>query len=241
MEETQNKNILGWGPAASITVSFLAYFVSQFILIIPLAFIVAINPGQGIEQILANSPWIELALAGVSSATILLILFVFLKIRKRGFKDLGFRKPKLSDLGWLAIGFLVYMFLLAITLSIAGQIPGFNADQAQQIGYDSVKGWQILLAFVGLVILPPIAEEMMFRGFLYKGLTSKWPKVLSAFLASGLFALVHFQWNVGVDVFVLSLILIFLLEKTKNLWVCIALHAIKNGMAFLALFVFAGR
>jgi membrane protease YdiL (CAAX protease family) len=241
MQETQNKNILNWGPKSSLIVSFLAYFISQFILIIPLAFISVLNPGQSIEQILNNSPWIELALAGVSSATILIILYVFLKIRKRGFKDLGFKKPVWADLGWLAIGFVVYLILLAITLAIASQIPGFNADQAQQIGYTGVKGWQILLAFTGLVILPPIAEEMMFRGFLYRGLTTKWPKILSAFLASGLFALVHFQWNVGVDVFVLSLILIFLLEKTKNLWVCVALHAIKNGLAFLALFVFVGR
>jgi len=99
----------------------------------------------------------------------------------------------------------------------------------------------LVLAFIGLVVLPPIAEEMLFRGFLYRGLAKRLPKILSALITSGLFALLHFQWNVSLDVFVLSLVLIALYEKTKNLWVCVGLHAIKNGIAFLALFVFVSR
>ena len=41
--------------------------------------------------------------------------------------------------------------------------------------------------------------------------------------------------------FVLSLVLIYLREKTGSLWASITLHAIKNGVAFVALFALHGR
>jgi membrane protease YdiL (CAAX protease family) len=82
---------------------------------------------------------------------------------------------------------------------------------------------------------------MLFRGFLYRGLAKRWPKYIAAAVSSLLFAVVHFQWNVGVDVFVLSMVMILLYEKTKNLWVCVALHGLKNLVAYLMLFVFTGR
>jgi membrane protease YdiL (CAAX protease family) len=140
----------------------------------------------------------------------------------------------------MVLGAIIYYGALIAVLSLAQLIPGFNLEQTQEIGYQTVNGWQLGLAFIGLVILPPLAEEMLFRGFLYRGLAKKWPKILAAIFASVLFAVVHFQWNVGVDVFVLSMVMIFLYEKTKNLWVCVGLHALKNAVAFLVLFVFKG-
>jgi membrane protease YdiL (CAAX protease family) len=41
----------------------------------------------------------------------------------------------------------------------------------------------------------------------------------------------------GLDTFILSLFLIYLREKTDGLWASMALHALKNGVAFVALFV----
>jgi membrane protease YdiL (CAAX protease family) len=41
----------------------------------------------------------------------------------------------------------------------------------------------------------------------------------------------------ALDTFILSLVLIYLREKTGGLWASITLHAIKNGIAFVALFV----
>ena len=236
-----NKRTLGWGPAAAIFVSLGAYIISQLILVFPITIISYVNKSAAddFSGYLSDNPWLELLLSGISALTLGLVLWIFLKYRKRSFKDLGFKKPKLSDFGWLAVAVIVYFILLSISLTLAGLVPGFNADQQQDVGYSGIAGAQLILAFIGLVILPPLAEEMMFRGFMYRGMASKWPKILSALLTSFLFGLVHFQWNVGVDVFVLSLVLIALYEKTKNLWMCVSLHALKNFIAFLALFVFA--
>lgn len=229
---------LAWGPRAAITISIIAYIVSQLALVLVVIPIVALNGDKDIDSLLSGSPWINLALTGFSSLALLAVLWIFLKTRKQSFKNLGFRAFKASDFGWLGLAVIVYIIVLTVTMTLASKVPGFDAEQAQEIGYQAAQGWQLGLAFIGLVILPPLAEEMLFRGFLYRGLASVWPKIIAALFTSVLFGIVHFQWNVGVDVFVLSLVLIALYEKTKNLWMCVILHALKNGLAFLALFVF---
>ncbi|MEI7616592.1 MAG: type II CAAX endopeptidase family protein, partial [Actinomycetota bacterium] len=200
-----------------------------------------LNQGKDINSVIDNSTWINLALGGLSATTLIIVLWFFLKRRKSKIKDLGFKKFTKKDFFWMFIGLVVYFILLIIAITIANLIPGFNEEEVQNIGYTTAAGWQLMVAFVGLVVIPPLAEEMLFRGFLYRGLASKWPKIIAALVASVFFAVLHFQWNVGIDVFVLSLVMIFLLEKTKNLWVCVGLHAIKNGIAFLAIFVFASH
>jgi membrane protease YdiL (CAAX protease family) len=232
---------LKWGPVSAVTISFLAYILSQLILFIPLAIIATNNHGQDIQTLLDNSPWVQLALTGIASSTLLAVLWLFLKRRKSSFKDLGFRAFKASDISWVILGAVIYYGALIMALSLANLIPGFDLGETQTIGYLSANGWQKILAFIGLVAIPPLAEEMLFRGFLYRGLARRWPKYIAAIISSLLFAVVHFQWNVGVDVFVLSMVMILLYEKTKNLWVCVALHGLKNLVAYLMLFVFTGR
>lgn len=240
--QTNKLNLgIGWGPRASIFVSLGAYIASQLVLIMPALLIVFVSGNDDIESVLADSPWLQLVLTGISSIGLVAVLWLFLRARKLSFKNLGFAKIKATDFAWLAIAILVYFVALTITMTLASNVPGFDAEQAQDVGYEAVAGWQMAFAFIGLVILPPLAEEMMFRGFMYRGLASKWPKIVAALVTSLLFALVHFQWNVGIDVFVLSMILIWLYERTKNLWMCVLLHAFKNGLAFLAIFVFAAN
>lgn len=236
-----NSNKPTWSPWSAILLTILAYLASQLIIILPLAIILLFKHGQNIQTLLDKSTLLNFTLSAVSALMIILVLWIFLRRKKLKFKDLGFRAVKITDFGWLTIGTVAYFILLIVILTLASHIPGFNVNQSQDIGYQGVKGWQLGLAFVGLVVLPPLAEEMLFRGFLYRGLASRWPKIVAALVASSLFAVVHFQWNVGVDVFVLSLVLIALLEKTKNLWVCIGLHAVKNTIAYLTLFVFINR
>ena len=64
------------------------------------------------------------------------------------------------------------------------------------------------------------------------------PWWLPATLVSALFGVAHGQWNVGLDVFVLSMVACGLREATGSIWAGIVLHMIKNMVAFMATFVF---
>ena len=124
----------------------------------------------------------------------------------------------------------------------------FNMNQKQDLGFSTATtGLPLGLIFISLVILPPLVEEALFRGFLYGGLRGKLKPISAALITSALFALPHtfgndagasLLWVASVDTFLLSLILVYLREKTGSLWPGIFLHMLKNGLAFASLFLF---
>ncbi|HVI69827.1 MAG TPA: CPBP family intramembrane glutamic endopeptidase, partial [Magnetospirillaceae bacterium] len=99
---------------------------------------------------------------------------------------------------------------------------------------------QLIAAFITLVLVTPFTEELIFRGFVFAGFRRRLPFWLAALGVSALFAWIHGQWNVGLDVFVMSLVGCYLIEKTKNLWSAIFLHMLKNGVAFYLVYLYNG-
>ena len=94
-----------------------------------------------------------------------------------------------------------------------------------------------MLAFITLVVIAPVAEEVLFRGYLYGKLKKYVPVWAAILITSALFGLIHGTWNVAVDTFALSIILCLLRESTGGIWASILLHMIKNGIAFYFLFI----
>jgi len=94
-------------------------------------------------------------------------------------------------------------------------------------------------------VLPPLIEETVFRGFVYSGLRTKLKPVVAALITSAVFASLHLEfgngkpllWVAALDTFTLSMVLCYLRQKTNSLWPGIVLHALKNGLAFMSLFV----
>jgi len=174
----------------------------------------------------------------IEAATVAL-LWAFLKRRGASLKVLGFRRPHLKDVVYILAGYALYFITLITTLAIATHLfPHFNEGQVQTTGFEQAAGSSLFLTFFALVIFPPIAEEMLFRGFLYQGLKQRFTKVVSAIMVGLLFGFAHGQWNVAIDTFILSTVMIIVFEKSKNLWVNIGLHALKNCIAFAALYLY---
>lgn len=160
--------------------------------------------------------------------------------RQTTLEELGLtRLVSWADIGLAFIGFLVYGLLTTVTLMIVTSVfTGFPADQVQDTGF-SAFGTRLdnLLAFVTLVILAPVAEEVLFRGYLYGKLKKYIPAIVAAVVTSVLFGAVHMQWNVGIDVFVLGLVLCGLRSLTGSIWAGILVHMLKNSIAYYILFV----
>lgn len=144
-----------------------------------------------------------------------------------------------GDIGISTVGFIGYLLLSAVLLYIVTLVfPGFNGAEVQNTGFGNVsQRHEFILAFLTLVVVAPLAEEILFRGYLYGKLRKTAPVWLAMILTSILFAAIHGQWNVAVDVFALSIILCILRETTKSIWAGILLHMIKNGIAFYLLFI----
>lgn len=143
-----------------------------------------------------------------------------------------------KDIGLSLAGTIIYMFGATLALFVASKIPGFSLEQAQDIGIEQVYGLDRLVVFAVFVILTPVFEELIFRGFLYGKLrTRAVPRWLSAIIVSLLFGLAHMQWNVAIDVFCLSMVACVLREITGSIWAGTLLHIIKNMIAFMIKFV----
>jgi len=163
----------------------------------------------------------------------------FVKKYKTSKQDVGLGRPMAwTDILLAPVGFIVYIFLSFILTSIASQFPFYNIDQVQETGFAQLsQGYEYLLAFLTLVVIAPVAEEILFRGYLLGKLRKYVPVWAAILVTSLLFGIVHFAWNVGVDVFALSIVLCLLRIGTGRLWPSILLHMLKNGLAFYLLFI----
>jgi membrane protease YdiL (CAAX protease family) len=238
-----------WGPVSALLVTIGIYFVAQItggILIGVLAVFLKHSDA-------AARSWLTDSVIGQFSFIALVeglsvgLLYAFLKSRQLGFKAIGLiKRPRWLDVGYVFIGFGLYMLLNQVVLRLAEfGAPNLDESQKQSIGFENAHGSMLVLVFIALVVLPPVVEEMLMRGFLYTGLKHHLPKVAAALLTSVLFAIAHLElgsgnapvWSAALDTFALSIVLIFLYEKTGRLWSSIGLHMLKNSIAFLYLFV----
>ena len=162
--------------------------------------------------------------------------------------DLGLKGlPTWTDIGLAPVGFIVSTLVAAGLAAIFSMFPWFDAEQTQDIGFSTfLVGIDRIVAFVILVVIAPIAEEVIFRGWLYgkirrilsEGVSEALSITISILLVSLLFGVVHMQWNVGVNVFALSVVLCGMREITGTIYAGILTHMLKNGVAFFLLYVF---
>jgi membrane protease YdiL (CAAX protease family) len=238
-----------WGPLSAIIVTLVVVIFAEVLGIIvvelyPLAnhwsqshitSWVNSNLGQFIYTILAEG------------FTVLLVLW-YIRWRKGNWRSIGLsKKANWLDLGYTLIGFGIYFISYIVAVGVLSAfIHSLNVSQSQDIGFNnSTRGPALILVFISLVILPPIAEEIVFRGFLFSGLKKKLPLFWAVIVTSLVFASPHLLesqnggllWIAGIDTFVLSLVLCWLRQKTGKLYAGMGLHALKNFIAFAALFL----
>ena len=97
------------------------------------------------------------------------------------------------------------------------------------------------LSGIGLFILAgvlvPIAEEVFFRGVIYRWLREKWGIFIGVIISSMIFGIIHFDIAIGVTAFVLGIILALVYEYSKSLWTAIIIHAINNSVKILVIYL----
>ena len=158
-----------------------------------------------------------------------------------------------SDIGIGLLALVPYYIISGVFLWLAIQlVPSLDTSQAQAIPYQNLSGqFEYLVAFVALVVLAPIAEEALFRGYFLGKLLpviGRWRAVL---VVSVVFALLHLpgavtdhgltlQWTVMIDILGLGLVLGVLRLLTGSIWAGVLLHTFKNMIAFYFLFIYRG-
>lgn len=95
----------------------------------------------------------------------------------------------------------------------------------------------LVLAVLSIIVLAPLVEEILFRGFLQSFIRQHLGNKQAIFITSVLFAFFHYSPEQGIanltivgSLFVFSLFLGFVYEKRGSLWSPIALHSLFNAV-----------
>lgn len=238
----------GWGPLSAVLVTLGIYFGSQTFAVAVLSFYASIKgySSELTQKIIEESVTGQFIFIAMIGAVSIYLLSLFMGKRSITWADIGVKKPDVGKL-WYAIPvYLAYFLVLIVVVGLVTKfVPAINTSQEQQIGFDGAAGLSLVLVFLSLVVIPSLVEEIMVRGFLYGGLVKKFSKLLAAIMASLLFAVAHLQfgsdapllWVAAIDTFILSMALIWLRERTGNIWAGVLVHMIKNSIAFASLFI----
>ena len=95
-----------------------------------------------------------------------------------------------------------------------------------------------LWLIVSVVVVAPIFEEMVFRGFVYGGFERSLGAFPALLLSSVLFTVLHGQYNAYelAQIFVLGMVLGLARMRTQSLFTPMVMHAVNNGMATAMVF-----
>lgn len=165
-------------------------------------------------------------------------------VRRRGLKlsfiGLG-RRPDRGDLWRALAGFGAFYLLLIVASVIVNSLSPTITDQKQNLGFTNIgSGTDNILAFISLVLLPPLGEETLIRGYLYSGLRKVWRFMPALVMTSFIFGAAHLEagsgsplvWGAAIDTFLLSVVLVYLREKTGALYAGMLVHMLNNLIAF---------
>lgn len=208
---------------------------------------------QPFRGVLESLPEVEMNLVFYLVMLVFIVpsLWIWGKFFQAKWADLGVGKMRhwylLLLIPLIATSYM--MLTILISLLFTAFVPGFNGTEKQEIGITPDGSHNLLLLAIFLCIVVPLLEEFVFRGYLFGLLRRNISFLATTIVVSLLFATLHLlfdtsssltikQFNVALDVFVLSLFLSYLRERTNSIWAGVGLHGLKNFIAFLLLFVF---
>lgn len=252
MSENSSKNLkihwLAWLLILPVW-TYAAFWLAQFVVVGIQELLIALGaPLASINQVLYTT----IVSVIIYIIAVLIVVFVpwFIFRRRTSRVELGAPDlPAWLDLALTVPAYIVYMICTAIVMMLAvSLIPGIDLNQAQELPFSQTmltERWQYALVFFTLVILAPLAEELLFRGYLYGKLRKTAPIWVAIIVTSLAFGAAHLwggpgsplQWAVAIDTMVLGVILALLREYTGAVWASVLVHALKNGIAFYLLFM----
>ena len=166
------------------------------------------------------------------------IWLVFVKRRGLSFADLGYT---FADRRWALMGIGTAFGALPVALVLAVLLrPVLGSDSGPTLqkffGGGDLTAIHALTILLYAGFLVPLAEELVFRGLLFRWLRQRldfWP---SAFISAAVFGIAHGSADKAVIAGLLGLPLALLFEKSRSLAPAILLHQTYNSLALMLTF-----
>lgn len=233
--------------------AFAIYFIVTYLLS---GFAMVFLKKKIIINYMGYSSWLNF---GISFAIFLLLVLYFRKLSEKLKMGILFRTSKAHSLledVWNAFYTWIFAFPLVLFLNQTLDflvVKVFNITELpDQIAVKFLKSTfeaplYFILAVLSIIILAPLIEETLFRGFLQTYIRQHLGPRQAIFITSASFSLFHYAAGQGLgnisiipSLFILSLFLGFLYEKRGSLFAPMVLHASFNTVSVINLYLFGG-
>jgi uncharacterized protein len=167
--------------------------------------------------------------------TLLLVIVASLVLRRIKLGDV-FRLGNMPVLRAAWCGFVFLLFAAPVVFAADFIGNWLNSKQDPQAVITLVERatyTQRLPLFLAAMIAAPIAEELVFRCYLYSAAKRFLGGVPALLLTGIVFAVVHANIRSLLPLFLLACCLTLAYETTGNLWVCVVMHSAFNGLNLL--------
>jgi membrane protease YdiL (CAAX protease family) len=169
-------------------------------------------------------------LALPSLAAIVWVWFACVWSERDGWARLGFAW---IDRRWLVLAVALGLFSVPATMLISALArPLFGPSSNPVLPLAAGEAWgqpvYMLMLLLGIVVLAPLMEEMVFRGLLFGWLRQRRGLWQAATLAALGHAMMHFDLGALPGLFALFLFLAWIYEYSQNLWVPSIIHGVHN-------------
>lgn len=219
-----------WGTAVWGLLIFVAMFLGQVGAILYLAW----DRGDPLDLMSIQRVGREPAALALSVTmglpATLAAVWLAIRIKKASFVDyLALHWPSWKQMLFGAIGLVLIVVAWETMSRSLGReaTPGFMTDLLKS-GRD--KGAAVMLLFA-FSVAAPMSEEVLARGFLFRGWSASFLRVPGAIILSSLvWTVVHLQYDMYflAEVFSIGLWFGYMRYRANSLWLTIALHALNN-------------
>jgi uncharacterized protein len=176
----------------------------------------------------------------ISTPLVLAYLFVAVRLARVPFREyMALKWPSWRAL-LVGIGALAGVLLLAgAGAVITGQeMPDFMADTFRT----ARDAGMLPLFFFSFAVLAPVQEELIFRGFLFRGLAPALGPWITIVLTAAVWAVIHmqYQWFFLGEIFLLGVAFGWLRWRSDSTILTMLLHGSMNAMALAQAGLMAG-
>jgi membrane protease YdiL (CAAX protease family) len=139
---------------------------------------------------------------------------------------------KPTNLAWFGMTMAIILRLVSHFMLIHGWGKGvYNPEFAS---FRNTIGYQRWLFQLSPLVLAPILEEAVNRGFLYKAFRGSHSVIVSTILIMGWVCFTHWpyysvSWLAALNLSALTIVQCYLREKSASLWDCILCHFVFNA------------
>jgi membrane protease YdiL (CAAX protease family) len=143
---------------------------------------------------------------------------------------IGFVRPAMPRFGWLAVVIapLATVAIGIIVLQLSSFIIPFDAS-GSPLNVAPTSMAVVIASTLLMSILPALAEELLFRGYIQRRLLQRWSPAVAIGATSMLFALIHFDIiNRIPAVLPLGILLGIVAYRSGSIWPAVAVHFLHN-------------